>query len=190
MIAALYVEAGGAYYGLADVDPWDEQRDARLYDGPHPVVAHPPCNTWCHLAPVNQARWGRAVGDDAGTFAAALTAVRRFGGVLEHPADSIAWTRYRLPMPVRGGWTQALDDPGMSTEICQAAYGHAARKRTWLYAVGVDPAALDWRRVDGVAVVGAGVDTGNSAGRRRLVRALATPTAFRDVLLDLARTAA
>ena len=32
MIAALYVETGGVYYGLPDVDPWDEERDARLYD--------------------------------------------------------------------------------------------------------------------------------------------------------------
>lgn len=46
MIAALYVETNGAYYGLDGVDPWDEERDARLYDGPHPVVAHPPCPRW------------------------------------------------------------------------------------------------------------------------------------------------
>ena len=46
MIAALYVQTGGAYYGLPDVDPWDEARDARLYAGPHPVVAHPPCGQW------------------------------------------------------------------------------------------------------------------------------------------------
>jgi hypothetical protein len=44
LIAALYVETGGVYYGLPDVDPWDEARDARLYDGPWPVVAHPPAN--------------------------------------------------------------------------------------------------------------------------------------------------
>ena len=43
MIAALFVHKGGAYFGLPDVDPWDEARDARLYPGPHPVVAHPPC---------------------------------------------------------------------------------------------------------------------------------------------------
>lgn len=36
MVAALYVQTGGAYYGMPDVDPWDEARDARLYDGPHP----------------------------------------------------------------------------------------------------------------------------------------------------------
>lgn len=46
MIAALYVEKNGVYYGLPDVDPWDKERDARLYAGPWPVVAHPPCSTW------------------------------------------------------------------------------------------------------------------------------------------------
>ncbi|MGZ2449608.1 hypothetical protein ACVIRO_002362 [Rhizobium ruizarguesonis] len=34
MIAALYVETGGGYFGLEGVDPWDETRDARKYAGP------------------------------------------------------------------------------------------------------------------------------------------------------------
>ena len=42
MIAALYVETDGCYYGLPGVDPWDEARDARTYAGPHPVVAQLP----------------------------------------------------------------------------------------------------------------------------------------------------
>lgn len=50
MIAALFVATGGCYFGLEGVDPWDEQRDARLYRGPWPVVAHPPCSRWCRLA--------------------------------------------------------------------------------------------------------------------------------------------
>jgi hypothetical protein len=66
MIAALYVEKGGAYYGIPDVDPWDIERDARKYAGPWPVVAHPPCSTWGYMAPVNQARYGHRIGDDAG----------------------------------------------------------------------------------------------------------------------------
>ncbi len=37
MIAALYVASGGCYFGLPDVDPWDESRDARIYAGPHPA---------------------------------------------------------------------------------------------------------------------------------------------------------
>jgi hypothetical protein len=43
MIAALYVQTGGCYFNLPDVEPWDEARDARKYAGPWPVVAHPPC---------------------------------------------------------------------------------------------------------------------------------------------------
>jgi hypothetical protein len=188
VIAALYVETGGAYYGIPDVDPWDEQRDARLYPGPFPVVAHPPCASWSQLANVNKARWGSPIGADGGTFAAALASVRRWGGVLEHPAYSIAWERYGLPRPTRGGWTGTFDDPGMVTELDQAAYGHEARKRTWLYAVGVDPVDMDWRRVKGTAVVGAGVNSGECVGRRMTGNTLTTPTLFRDVLLDLART--
>ena len=40
MIVALYVETDGAYFGLQGIDPWDEARDARLYAGPHAIVAH------------------------------------------------------------------------------------------------------------------------------------------------------
>ena len=46
MIAALYVAKGGCYSGLPGVDAWDEERDARRYAGPWPVVAHPPCQRW------------------------------------------------------------------------------------------------------------------------------------------------
>jgi len=53
MIAALYVEKNGCYFGLDGVDPWDEERDARKYDGPYPVVAHPPCQLWGRMAYVN-----------------------------------------------------------------------------------------------------------------------------------------
>ena len=48
-IAALYVETDGCYFGIDGVDPWDEARDARLYAGPWPVVAHPPCQRWGKL---------------------------------------------------------------------------------------------------------------------------------------------
>ena len=45
-IAALYVDPKGCYSGLEGVEVWDETRDARGYDGPWPVVAHPPCERW------------------------------------------------------------------------------------------------------------------------------------------------
>lgn len=189
MIAALFVETGGIYFGLEGVDPWDVHRDATGYAGDDPVVAHPPCNVWCQLASVNAARWGSSVGDDGGLFAFALETVRRCGGVLEHPAYSLAWDRYGLPRPMRNGWSSSMLDPGITTEVSQAAYGCAARKRTWLYAVGVDPVGLDWRDVRGTAVVGAGVNSGECAGRGRLEKngpSSRTPVAFRDTLLSLA----
>lgn len=195
MIAALYVEKGGAYYGLDDVDPWDEARDARLYDGPYPVVAHPPCARWCALAPLNQAMHGYKVGDDGGCFAAALDAVRRFGGVLEHPAYSYAWDAFQLPRPLRHGWTGSFFDPGVTTEVSQVAYGHPARKRTWLYYVGENPPTLDWREPEASASVS---DFGPGNTRRRgddwipgiqYAAASATPPAFREALLAMARAA-
>ena len=43
-VAALYVDPAGPYANQTGVDlVVPESRDARLYAGPHPVVAHPPC---------------------------------------------------------------------------------------------------------------------------------------------------
>lgn len=185
-VAALFVAAGGAYFGLPGVDAWDETRDARLYDGPHPVVAHPPCSVWCQLARLNEARYGRKVGDDGGCFASALASVRRFGGVLEHPAFSLAWPAHDLPRPVRGAWTEGAG--GWVTEVSQGAYGHRARKRTWLYAVGSRPAALDWSEPAPTATCSYLTNHGGGELPRLTKReAKATPLAFRDALLTIAR---
>lgn len=72
MIAALFVETNGCYFGLDGVDPWDRPRDARLYAGPHAVVAHPPCERWGRYA----TSAGRELGDDGGCFVRALVAVQ------------------------------------------------------------------------------------------------------------------
>lgn len=193
MIAALYVEKNGPYFGLTGVDPWDKERDARLYAGPWPVVAHPPCARWCQLAGFVEHRFGYKRGDDGGCFAAALDAVRTYGGVLEHPAYSLAWSHYGLPAPTRYGWATSLYDPGYSTEIAQVAYGHPARKRTWLYVVGCDDLpALDWTEPDAETQVS---DLGPGGSRRRGDEwepgiqhedASRTPLAFRDSLIAIA----
>jgi hypothetical protein len=191
-VAALYVEKGGVYYGLPDVDPWDEERDARLYAGPYPVVAHPPCNKWSPLAYINRRRIpGYEIGDDGGCFTAALDAVTRYGGVLEHPAGSLAWKEYDLPIPVRGCWTQRLLDPFWVTEVDQGTYGHRARKRTWLLAFGCVLPDLDWTpATSSVVVSGFLHHTGTDESRRvRPKEASRTPEAFRDLLLSIARTA-
>lgn len=193
MIAALYVETDGAYFGLPGVDPWDEARDARTYRGPWPVVAHPPCQRWGALGRANYARWGgehNRPGNDGGCFAAAKTAVETWGGVLEHPAKSLAWPEYGLVAPIGIGWQRS--GAGWVCEVWQSAYGHRARKATWLYYVGAAlPAPLDWSRPDGSHQVGFQDRRGKARNKPVLSRreANATPPAFRDILLSIARTA-
>lgn len=192
-VAALFVETGGCYFGLAEVDPWDLARDARGYAGPHPVVAHPPCDRWCQMAPVNQARYGHRVGDDGGCFASALRSVRAWGGVLEHPALTLAWPAFRLPRPVSGGWTRTFCG-GWVSHVEQRHYGHRARKATWLYAVLDEPPSLRWGKgappeawisTDRPRAELAALGIGQLSKRE----AKATPPAFRDMLLSMARSA-
>jgi hypothetical protein len=199
MIAALYVEPGGPYFGVEGVDPWDVARDARLYAGPWPVVAHPPCERWgrfWHGSPRNPHQF--KLGDDGGCFAAALTAVRRFGGVLEHPADSHAFKAFGLNVPPRsGGWVAADSLGGAACYVEQGFYGHAARKPTWLYAFGVKLPELRWGRGAQRLHPGLVAKYGYAYARRQGVVSLiggkdkkakrnASPLPFRDVLIAMA----
>lgn len=188
-VSALFVATGGVYFGLEGVDPWDEPRDARKYVGPYPVVAHPPCSRWCQLAYVNQKRYGHKVGDDEGCFEFALTSVRRWGGVLEHPAFSYAWPAFGLPRPSRAGW-QRTTCGGWVCQVSQGAYGHRARKLTWLYCFGIHPLPLCWDVPTPTAQVSFCKNHGNSAlPRLSKKEAASTPIAFRDELLSIAKWA-
>ena len=195
MIAALFVQENGCYYGLAGVDPWDEVRDARLYPGPNPVVAHPPCSRWCRLAGLVEARWGHKRGEDGGCFASALDSVRRYGGVLEHPAYSDAWAAFGLPRPAKeGGWQRGLCG-GWSCHVEQGRYGHPAKKATWLYAYGTDLPDLRWgsdpdqKSKAMVSWCGNHTKTHDKRPRVGKKAASATPVEFRDILIEMARSA-
>jgi hypothetical protein len=199
MIAALFVETDGVYFNLNNVDPWDEPRDARLYAGPHRVVADPPCQRWGRFWHGSTRKPHQyKLGDDAGCFEAALRAVRAWGGVLEHPADSHAWKHFGLVPPKRGeGWVKADEHGGWTCYVEQGHYGHMSRKPTWLYAAGTKLPELNWsrlpqrldprmlerygyekaRRIGVVALVG---------GKDKTKIRNATPIPFRDLLLSIA----
>jgi hypothetical protein len=185
-VAALFVDSAGPYANREGVEAWDAARDARLYDGPHPVVAHPPCRLWINLACVNYARWGgehNRPGNDGGCFLHALACVCALGGVLEHPAHSRAWTQYGLLRPLFGAWMRC--DLGWVTEIWQSAYGHRADKATWLFYSGIRaPADMRWAKVKGTHQVG-------WFDRRRPTlsprEAALTPPDLAAALIDLAR---
>jgi hypothetical protein len=191
-IAALFVQERGCYADLPGVDPWPQSRDAMKYQGPHPVVAHPPCQLWGALANVNFARWGgdhNRPGNDGGTFAFALDAVVRWGGVLEHPAGSRAWAAHDLTAPQGAGWQRTPE--GWVCEVWQSAYGHRANKRTWLLFVGDMPNDMRWERPIGTHQVGFQDQRGKDRNKPTLSKAEAnaTPVAFRDELIGLARAA-
>lgn len=167
-VSVLYVDPRGPYPSIVE-DWWDEKRDARLYMGPNPVVAHPPCGPWGRNA-------FACTKQDAGAFAHALDVVRRFGGVIEHPEGSRAFADHGI---------------APSLVVDQVRWGHACRKRTWLYFVGC---RLDgelppprepthWCRKQPGQVVPAGIRMASKEIRRR------TPIAFAEWLIELAAQA-
>jgi hypothetical protein len=187
-VAALYIDLDGPYTKLPMVDCWDETRDARKYRGPHPVVAHPPCGRWCGMARMNERRWGAKVGEDGGCFALALACVRRWGGVLEHPARSIAWTTFGLTKPTQEGWNKVSKCEWVG-EVWQSAYGHKATKRTWLYYIGNQPPlAFRLLRPRGTHQIGGGIYTGNRLlPRMNGKETHLSPVSFAKYLVRLAR---
>jgi hypothetical protein len=200
MIAALFVETDGCYFGLDGVDPWDQARDARKYAGPWPVVAHPPCQRWGRFWHGSTRKPHQfKLGDDDGCFLAALEAVRMWGGVLEHPADSHAWEHFGLTPPKRfAGW-QTSGSGHFTCYVEQGHYGHMSRKPTWLYAVGTALPELDWskgeQRLHPTALARYGYEKARRIGMTAMVGGKhktrirnATPPAFRDVLLSIARS--
>lgn len=201
-IAALFVETNGCYFGLPNVEPWGRERDARNYDGPHPVVAHPPCKRWGRFFHGSTRKPHQfRLGADQGTFYAALWAVRTFGGVLEHPADSKAWAWFNLTSPLRkGGWIAADDLGGFTCYVEQGFYGHFSRKPTWLYAVGGELPELRWgegeQRLHPVALAKHGYEKARRIGMTVMIGGKdkerirdATPAAFRDLMIGIASVA-
>jgi hypothetical protein len=205
-VAALYVEADGCYAGRPGVEIWPVERDARRYAGPHPVVAHPPCQRWGKMwagQPAHIARTGerKTKGADGGCFAAALAAVRRWGGVLEHPEHSAAWSHFGLHHPPRaGGWVVADFEGGWTCCVEQGRYGHRARKPTWLYACRAPLPSLRWGRSEPVfppeALARYGIDYCRRAGELAFLGGGAsrgvrngTPPEFGDLLIAMARAA-
>jgi hypothetical protein len=181
-VVALYVDHRGPYPRLVR-DWYDPVRDARTYAGPLPVVAHPPCGPWGQLRTLCKRP------EDRPLALHALNVVRAFGGILEHPRGSKLWAEAGLPFP------GMLPDRygGFTLEVEQVAWGHACRKPTWLYIVGVDvrdaEAVLDrtggepTHQIRGSRANGRDLKAASAEIRRR------TPRAFAECLLNVAATA-
>jgi hypothetical protein len=194
MVSILFANPFGTYSLMSEVDIWDETRDARLYDGKNPVVAHPPCQRWGRLGYAAWKRWGgdhNRPGNDQGCFAAALAAVRRVGGVLEHPAYSLAFPEFNIKRPQGSDWLQV----GINEYVCeilQSQWGHKAQKKTWLFYAGVPPLKLTApfpNRLQGSHQIGFADQRGKERNKPTLGKldAIKTPILFAFALVRLAQ---
>ena len=131
-----------------------------------------------------------------------MASVRKYGGVLEHPWGSKAWTHHGLNIPPRTGiWVNADFEGGWTCCVEQGRYGHYARKPTMLLAykckylpsfewgksepnfpeAAIEKYGLDYcKRAGELAFKGGGTDS-----KPRIY----TPTEFRDILIEMARSA-
>lgn len=219
-VAALYVDPRGPYPKMQGVDCWDESRDARTYSGPLPIIAHPPCKHWGRLRHLAHVTCGECGWKGRDTYAfcpeccavawvsdrdcavRAVAQVREWDGVLEHPAGSKLWD-LGLPRPLRtprmlAGMVRFFSEcdqfGGFSVEVDQVEWGHVARKRTWLYLVGVPREALEsppfpgrkpthWVSGNAADLKGRDIKFCSPEQRRR------TPPLFAEYLVRLAQAA-
>lgn len=202
-IAALYVAQDGCYANRPGVDVWGIDRNARSYVGPHPVVAHPPCQRWGRFWHGSTRKPHQfQMGEDDGCFSGALHAVLKWGGVLEHPADSHAWDDefFKIRRPPRtGGWVPDDQYGGWTCYVEQGHYGHFSRKPTWLYASKAHCPELIWgpasQRLHPIALEKYGYAKARRIGMAAMIGGKnktrireATPLPFRDLLISIARS--
>ena len=129
-VAVLFARRDSVYKTIPGVDVWDIDRNALLWHGGCPCIAHPPCRAWGKLRHL-----AKPVLGEKELALWAVEQVRRNGGVLEHPKMSTLWAAAELPRPGEGfdsigGWTLG---------ISQNWFGHRAEKITLLYIVGLSP---------------------------------------------------
>ena len=200
-VAALYtLSKSSPYEEISGVDCWPRTRDALRYRGPWPVVAHPPCAPWSRAV---RHQVHMSVEQGPHLAPAAVFLVRKYGGILEHPAGSLLWDKMSLPYPSpcrqRTIFGLQLDEwGGFTLEVEQWDWGHVAIKSTWLYMVGVsvddvrlppvrprNQLSTDIRvsATTGTVRRRTGYELGSPEARKR------TPPLFADWLVGLASTA-
>jgi len=128
-VAVLCGRRDSVYLQIPGVDVFCSRRDARTFDGSCPCVTHPPCRHWGKLKHFAAKSAGRENERNLARFCA--DRVRRFGGVLEHPAFSELWTDQGFPRP--GCETK----DGCTVSFPQFWFGHRGRKDTWIFVSGL-----------------------------------------------------
>jgi hypothetical protein len=162
-VAILCAARNSIYHQMPDVEVYDQQRDARTFQGGMPVIAHPPCRSWSAFCR-HQAK------PEPGEQELALWCieqVQQWGGVLEQPAHSRLFDH--------------LPAAGRIVKLDQFWFGLPMKKGTWLWMVGCPVPQLPLRLHDGRS------DRAMWNTKSKHQRA-ATPRLFAEWLLELARS--
>lgn len=133
-VPVLFARKNSIYNQIPCCDVWDISRDAMTWPGGRPLIAHPPCAQWGRLrglAKNSQVEKNYAIH--------AVDLIRKYGGVLEHPAGSILWKDENISLP-RIGHYDAFG--GYTIAMPQYWFGHKAMKHTWFYILGCKPEDL------------------------------------------------
>lgn len=113
-ISALYVNRNSIYKQLG-LDCWDQDRNALNYNGPNPVIAHPPCRLWSKW----MRQFSKAPEEEKQTAWHAFDMIMQYGGILEHPYGSRFLDRF---------WPGEIK----IIEVHQSWWDYPITKRTWL----------------------------------------------------------
>jgi hypothetical protein len=130
MISILFAARNSIYKTIPGLDVWDEDRDALNWPGGNPGIFHPPCRLWSKW----MRHFSKAPPEEKELALWSVRQVRKWGGVLEHPACSELWPGAGLPFPGKGRDIYG----GMSISLRQQWFGHKAEKATWLYICGAN----------------------------------------------------
>lgn len=117
-------ELHSVYADFPGLDLWPISRDARHYNGPGPIIAHPPCGHWGRYCKVC-----RLPGRDLGPHC--IATARAFAGIVEQPASSSLF-RHTLA----AGTPEAPDLWGgclLTTDLWR--FGFPSEKLTTVYVV-------------------------------------------------------
>ena len=132
MIPVLFTQEKSNYNNFKIFDCYDLKRNALSYSDRIPIIAHPPCRMFSKLRGLSTA----PLSEKKLAFFA-LSKVRQFGGILEHPRSSTLWIdgNFNLDGSVDsyGGFLRSVD---------LSWFGFPARKKTMLYFCGIAPGQL------------------------------------------------
>lgn len=132
MIPVLFTQENSNYNKFEIFDCYDLQRNALSFSGRIPVIAHPPCRKFSKLRGLSTA----PISEKKLAFFA-LSKVRQFGGILEHPRSSTLWLNGNFNLD---GYVDSYGRFLRSVDL--SWFGFPARKNTMLYFCGIAPGQL------------------------------------------------